>query len=210
MSAVEQSPNNEDNNVVDIELDPLEQEALRVQREWEECERDNFKAAPQSRFHRYDVPVDHVEGDRATEIKLFSWKRPHMRGLHCAWISFFLAFMIWFAPAPLLKEIQDTLSLSKEQVWTSSITNDCTAIFMRVIMGPVCDNYGARLPMAIVLVVASIPTAMVGLVNSAAGLSLIRFFIGIAGSSFVMSQFWPSRMFAREIAGTANGIVGGW
>lgn len=186
------------------------QEAKRLREEWEECARDPFKASPESKYPRYDIPVDHAEGDRATLIKIQSFKRPHMRGLHCAWISFFLAFMIWFAPAPLLKEIQDTLGLTKEQIWTSSITNDCTAIFTRIIMGPVCDNYAARWPMAIVLMMASIPTAMLGLVNSASGLALIRFFIGIAGSSFVMSQFWPSRMFARDIAGTANGIVGGW
>jgi NNP family nitrate/nitrite transporter-like MFS transporter len=181
-----------------------------VQQGWEECSRDNYKAAPQSKYKRYDVPVDHYEGDRGTRINICSWRRPHMRGLHCAWISFFLAFMIWFAPAPLLKEIQDTLGLTKKQVWNSSITNDCTAIFMRVIMGPICDNYGARWPMAIVLVLAAIPTSMLGLVDSAAGLCILRFFIGIAGSSFVMSQFWSSRMFSREIAGTANGIVGGW
>ena len=197
-------------STVEIPLDPLEQEAIRVQQEWEECSRDPLKACPQSKYKRYEVPVDHMEGDRATEIKLFSLRRPHMRALHCAWVSFFLAFMIWFAPAPLLKEIRDTLGLTNQEVWTSSITNDCTAIFMRVVMGPVCDNYGAKWPMAIVLVAASIPTAMVGLVNSAAGLSVIRFFIGIVGSSFVMAQFWPSRMFSREISGTANGIVGGW
>jgi NNP family nitrate/nitrite transporter-like MFS transporter len=195
---------------VDIPLDPLEQEALRVQQTWEECSRDVMKASPTSKYDRYDVPVDHFEGDRATEIKLCSFSRPHMRGLHCAWISFFLAFMIWFAPAPLLKEIQDTLGLTKSEVWTSSIANDCTAVFMRIIMGPICDSHGARWPMAIILVAASIPTAMVGLVHTAAGLAAIRFFIGIAGSSFVMSQFWASRMFSREIAGTANGIVGGW
>ena len=81
-----------------------------------------------------------------------------MRALHCAWLSFFLAFVIWVSPAPLLKEIQGSLGLSKEEVWTSSITNDATAIIMRIIMGPVCDAYGARIPMAIVLVAASIPT----------------------------------------------------
>jgi len=81
---------------------------------------------------------------------------------------------------------------------------------MRILIGPICDSYGARIPMAVVLCVAAIPTACVGLVESSAGLSTIRFFIGIAGSSFVMAQFWPSRMFSREIAGTANGIVGGW
>lgn len=195
---------------VTIELDPMEQEAQRIRDEWDECSRDPFKASPQSEFDRYDVPVDHVEGDRATLIKMCSIKRPHMRALHCAWIAFFLAFLIWFAPAPLLVEIALTLGLTKEQVWVSSITNDCVAIFMRILMGPVCDNYGARIPMSIVLMAASIPTACLGLVNSAGGLALLRFFIGIAGSSFVMAQFWPSRMFARDIAGTANGIVGGW
>ena len=107
--------------------------------------------------------------------------------------------MIWFAPAPLLKEIGDTLNLTKAELWTSSITNDCTAIFTRILMGPICDNYGARIPMSVVLIFASIPTAMVGLVNSATHLALVRFFIGFAGSSFVMSQFWPSRMFSRQV-----------
>jgi NNP family nitrate/nitrite transporter-like MFS transporter len=190
--------------------DPLEAEALRNQQIWAECARDAYKGIPQSKYERYHVPVDHLEGDRATRINICSVQRPHMRGLHCAWISFFLAFTIWFAPAPLLKEIQQDLNLSKAEVWTSSIANDCAAIFMRVIMGPICDNHGARMPMAIVLVVAAIPTATVGLVHSSAGLAIVRFFIGIAGSSFVMAQFWASRMFSREIAGTANGIVGGW
>ena len=196
--------------LADILMDPHEQEAQRIQREWELCNNDPYKGCPLSRYDRYNVTVDHTEGDRATQIKILSFQRPHMRGFHCAWFSFFIAFTIWFAPAPLLKEIQDTLQLSKKEVWTSSITNDCTAILMRVIMGPICDAFGARLPMAFVLVFGSIPTAMVGLVNSAAGLALVRFFIGVVGSSFVMSQFWPTRMFAREISGTANGFVGGW
>lgn len=171
---------------------------------------DPYEASPHSKYDSYNVTVDREAGDRATEIKLFSLQRPHMRGLHCAWVSFFLAFTIWFAPAPLLNEIQQTLGLSKKEVWTSSITNDITAIILRIVVGPICDSHGARWPMAVVLVIASIPTACIGFVNSAIGLSVTRFFIGIAGSSFVMSQFWPSRMFAREIAGTANGLVGGW
>jgi MFS transporter, NNP family, nitrate/nitrite transporter len=191
-------------------MDNHEEEALRLQQEWEACHNDPFKACPHSKYKRYDLTVDHMEGDRATQINLCSFQRPHMRGLHCAWISFFLAFTIWFAPAPLLREIQATLGLEKKDLWTSSIANDCTAIFTRIIMGPICDAYGARIPMATVLILGSIPTAMVGLVQSARGLIMVRFFIGIVGSSFVMSQFWPSRMFSRELAGTANGLVGGW
>jgi MFS transporter, NNP family, nitrate/nitrite transporter len=173
-------------------------------------QQDPFAGSPGSKYERYDLPVDHEEGDRAMEIKLCSWKRPHMRGFHCAWISFFLAFMIWFAVAPLLKEIQDTLHLTKKELWNSSIASDVTAIVLRVFIGPVCDTHGARIPMAVVLVVAALPTAAVGLVENATDLAVVRFFIGIAGSSFVMAQFWPSRMFSREISGTANGIVGGW
>jgi NNP family nitrate/nitrite transporter-like MFS transporter len=188
----------------------LEQEKEGLAEEWELCKTDPYRASPGSNFKRYDVTVDYHEGDRATEIKLCSFKRPHMRGLHCAWISFFCAFLVWFAPAPLLSEIRDNLGLSKKDVWNSAIANDIVAVMGRILIGPICDNYGARIPMAMVLVAGAIPTAMVGFVNTSAGLSIIRLFIGIAGSSFVMAQFWPSRLFSREISGTANGLVGGW
>ena len=173
-------------------------------------EKNPYVASPESVYSRYNVRVDHSQGDRAQEIKLCSCFRPHMRGLHCAWISFFLAFMVWFAVAPLLAEIQEDLTLTKQQVWSSSIASDATTIVMRMLIGPLCDKYGARLPMAAILCLASIPCALTGLVNTAGGLITLRFFIGIAGSSFVMAQFWPTRMFTREIAGTANGLVGGW
>ena len=64
--------------------------------------------------------------------------------------------------------------------------------------------------MSVVLVLGAIPCAMIGFVKTSFGLSTIRFFIGVSGSSFVMAQFWPSRLFSQEISGTANGLVGGW
>jgi NNP family nitrate/nitrite transporter-like MFS transporter len=133
-----------------------------------------------------------------------------MRAFHCSWWGFFIAFFIWFAPAPLLSEIRTTLGLSKQQIWTSNIVGVGGTIFMRFLLGPACDKYGARILFAVVLCVASIPTAMLGLVNSSTGLSVIRLFIGIAGGSFVMCQFWTSRMFTKDIVGTANALVGGW
>lgn len=45
---------------------------------------------------------------------------------------------------------------------------------------------------------------------STASLSVLRFFIGLGGSTFVCCQFWTSRMFTKEVAGTANALVGGW
>jgi len=51
---------------------------------------------------------------------------------------------------------------------------------------------------------------MTGLVDSFAGLCILRLCIGLAGSTFVMCQYWSTRMFTKEIAGFANSIVGGW
>merc|ERR1712087_774635 len=38
----------------------------------------------------------------------------------------------------------------------------------------------------------------------------LRFFIGFGGSTFVMCQYWTSRMFTKKVVGTANALVGGW
>jgi NNP family nitrate/nitrite transporter-like MFS transporter len=72
------------------------------------------------------------------------------------------------------------------------------------------DKYGPRIPMGIILLCSAIPTGLTGLVNSAAGLTTLRFFIGIGGATFVMAQYWMSTMFTKEWVGTANAIVGGW
>lgn len=146
----------------------------------------------------------------ATEIKLCSFARPHMRAFHCTWFAFFVAFFIWFAIGPLLPEIQNDLNLTNTEIWTSSIAGVGSTILVRFILGPLCDKYGARILYLIVLCSASIPTACTGLINSATSLIIVRTCIGIAGGSFVMCQYWCSMMFAKEIVGTANAIVAGW
>lgn len=162
------------------------------------------------KYDTYYVNVDPDQDDKATEIKLLSFKRPHMRAFHCSWMGFFTAFFIWFAIAPLLPEIKNTLGISKQQIWTSNICSVAGTVFMRFINGPMCDKYGARILMGVLLMLCSIPCACTGLVNSAASLATLRFFIGLGGSTFVCCQFWTSRMFTKEVAGTANALVGGW
>ena len=133
-----------------------------------------------------------------------------MRAFHCSWWSFFIAFFIWFAISPLLSEIASDLDLTKQQIWTSSIAGVGGTIVMRFIMGPLCDVFGARVLFSWVLCLAAIPTACTGFVQTANGLVLLRLCIGLAGSSFVMCQYWTSRMFTKEVVGTANALVGGW
>jgi MFS transporter, NNP family, nitrate/nitrite transporter len=152
-----------------------------------------------------DVPVQRT----ATYCLVIIFNR-HRRAFHCSWVSFFCAFFIWFSITPLQSEIQTSLGLSATDLWTASIVGVGGTIFMRFLLGPLCDKYGSRILMSAVLCVAAIPTAMTGLVNSAAGLAVLRLFIGIAGGSFVMCQYWTTRFFTKDIVGTANAIVGGW
>ena len=162
------------------------------------------------KYQNYACTVDPDQDDRATQIRMFNFSRPHMRAFHCNWFGFFMAFCIWYAIAPLLSEIKKTLKLTKEEIWTSSIVAVSGTIFMRFLLGPLCDKFGPRVLFCGILCLASIPTAMTGVINSATGLAVLRLFIGIAGGTFVMCQYWTSRMFAREIVGTANALVGGW
>ena len=157
-----------------------------------------------SKYETYACRVDQNQDDRAVEIPLFSAARPHMRAFHFAWMSFFFAFLAWFSIAPLLGEIQESLGLTKEQIWTSSICSVAGGLVARCIMGVLCDIYGARLMNAVILFICGFPTCFTGFVNTSAGLSILRLFIGIGGSAFVTCQYWTSTMFTREVAGTVR------
>ena len=86
--------------------------------------------------------------------------------------------------------MQQSLKLTKEEVWTSSIAAVTGTIVMRFALGPFCDKYGPRIPMGVILLVSAIPTGLIGLASTAVGFSVLRFFIGIGGSTFVMCQYW--------------------
>jgi MFS transporter, NNP family, nitrate/nitrite transporter len=77
--------------------------------------------------------------------------------------------------------IQEDLNLTKQEIWTSSIAGVGSTIVVRLLLGPLCDKYGARILYLIILCSSSIPAALTGLVNSATDLVILRFFIGIVG-----------------------------
>lgn len=154
--------------------------------------------------------MDPDQGDKAVEFRLGSWKRPHMRAFHASWWGFFCGFLLWFSIVPLLPTIAAALQLSKQDIWTASIVGLSSTILVRLIVGPLCDVYGSRVPFALLLCVASIPTALTGLVQNSNELYILRFFIGIAGGTFVPCEYWVSQMFAKEVVGTANALVAGW
>ncbi|CAM9960321.1 unnamed protein product, partial [Ectocarpus sp. 12 AP-2014] len=158
----------------------------------------------------YDVPIDPKQQDKATTLKLYSFRRPHMRAFHFAWFGFFMAFVSWFAFAPLMKEIKADLGMTKNEVYNANISSVSSTILSRFIVGPLCDTFGARITSSTLLLMGCIPTFFAGLVNSATDVAVIRFFIGVMGATFVCTQYWTSQVFAKEFVGTANATSAGW
>jgi hypothetical protein len=152
-----------------------------------------------SRFTTYTIRTDPRQHDKATEIILCSLERPHMRAFHASWFGFFIGFIMWFAITPLLGEVKETLGLTNAQIWMSSLAGTTVTVLARIMMGPLCDMFGARRCMAVVVIISAIPCGLTGLVHTATGLSVVRALVGIGGSAFVPCQYWTSRMFAREV-----------
>lgn len=158
----------------------------------------------------YDVPVDPKQADKATVFKLNSLKRPHMRAFHFAWFGFFMAFVSWFAFAPLMREIKGDLGMTTNEVYNANISSVSSTVLSRFVVGPLCDTFGARIISSTLLIMGCIPTFFAGLVDNAVDVAVVRFFIGVMGAAFVCTQFWSSQIFVKEFVGTANATTGGW
>jgi len=154
------------------------------------------------------IEVD--EEGKATNIKLHSIARPHMRSFHLSWLSFMVAFTGWFSVPPLLETLTPALKLTDPEIGNANLTSVSATILARVAVGPLCDRYGPKRVMALLLVLGAIATGLVGFVSNGVGLITVRFFIGILGATFVPCQFWTTKMFNPKVVGTANALVGGW
>jgi MFS transporter, NNP family, nitrate/nitrite transporter len=147
---------------------------------------------------------------RATRINLFSLSTIQMRVFHLAWLGFFVCFFAWFAVAPLMTVIRSDLHLTKDQVANINIAAVCVTIFVRLLVGPLCDRYGARLTYVWLLVLGAIPVFAIGFSHSYGSFLFFRLCIGAIGASFVITQFHTTTMFAANVVGTANAATAGW
>ena len=147
---------------------------------------------------------------KATRIDLFSFSTPQMRAFHLTWMAFFICFFAWFAAAPLMPLIKNTFGLTKEQIENINIAAVSVTIFVRLLIGPLCDKFGPRRAFTWLLVLGAIPVFGLAFSQNYASFLFFRLCIGAIGASFVISQYQTSVMFAPNVVGTANATVGGW
>lgn len=148
--------------------------------------------------------------EKATRIDLFSISTPQMRAFHMSWLAFFSVFFAWFGIAPLMPLVREDLGLSQNQIGHTMVASVAATVFVRVLIGPLCDRYGARLVYSVLLMAGSIPVMLIGLADSYETFLLFRLAIGSIGAAFVVTQYHTSVMFAPNIVGTANATTAGW
>lgn len=157
---------------------------------------------------KFALPVDSEH--KATEFRLFSVAKPHMRAFHLSWVSFFSCFVSTFAAPPLIPIIRDNLNLTATDIGNAGIASVSGAVFARVAMGTACDLFGPRLASASLILLTAPAVYFTAMASSPVSFLLVRFFTGFSLATFVSTQFWMSSMFSAPVVGTANGVAGGW
>ncbi|KAI9568713.1 major facilitator superfamily domain-containing protein [Boletus coccyginus] len=144
---------------------------------------------------------------KCASLPLFSLRNQYSINFHLAWLGYFVAFLSWFAFAPLIPDvIKRDLGLTSAEVGNSNVVSVCATLCVRVAAGLLVDRFGPRKVMAGLLVLGAIPSGLAGTAHSANGLYLVRFFIGILGGTFVTCQAWTTAFFRQE----SNALVAGW
>jgi len=202
--------------------------------------------APQQQKIEFEVETN--EQNKSVEFKPFKMafgvipypycgsskkKNPHMRGFWAATLAFMMAFIGWFAFAPLMVVVRKDIGLCdnnaaiqldieekntkcickkscKTTINNANIASVLFDVFTRFILGAVIERLGPVNTDIMLLLWGAIVVGASASVTNGTGLIIVRFFVSALGSTFVVNQFWNSILFAPNVIGTANATAGGW
>lgn len=158
----------------------------------------------------FSPPEVNPINNKARTIPYFNPIDKYGRTLWFNIFGFMIAFLSWYAFSPLLTvSIKKDLHLSPAEVANSNVIALSATLLVRLVVGPLCDKYGPRYVFAGTLLLGAIPTFLAGTVQNAAGVMVIRFFIGILGGTFVPCQVWTTGFYDKNVVGAANAITAG-
>ncbi|TAQ90485.1 hypothetical protein B7494_g1179 [Chlorociboria aeruginascens] len=159
----------------------------------------------------WQAPEINPVNGKARSIPILNPLNKYGRVFFFSWWGFMIAFWSWYAFPPLLPlTIKKDLHLSQSEIANSNIIALIATLLVRLIAGTACDHFGPRHTFVACLLLGALPTALAGTIHNAAGLYVIRFFIGILGGSFIPCQVWSTGFFDKNVVGSSNALTAGW
>ena len=128
--------------------------------------------------------------------------------LGLATLAFALCFSAWGLIAPLAKKFEDQLDLSSTRTAVLVAVPVVLGSLLRIPFGQLTDRYGGRRMFALMLLLSSVPAALLGYAGSYASLVGVGFLLGVSGASFAVGVPFVSRWYPKERQGFAVGIYG--
>ncbi|MEO3474845.1 MFS transporter [Roseomonas sp. CAU 1739] len=130
------------------------------------------------------------------------------RALWLSTLAFTICFAVWTIFSILGVQIKKDLGLTEFQFGLLVGTPILTGSLIRLVLGVWADQYGGRVVYTIVMVAASIATALLALAYDYTTFLIAALGVGIAGGSFAVGIAYVSKWFPKEKQGTALGIFG--
>ena len=127
------------------------------------------------------------------------------------WLStaaFTVCFAVWTIFSIIGIAIQKELGLSGTQFGLLIAMPILSGSLIRMFLGIWADQYGGRLVLTLVMLVAAVATWMLTWATTYPGFLLAALFVGVAGGSFSVGVTYVSQWFPPQKQGTALGVFG--
>ncbi len=151
-----------------------------------------------------------MDNNQTERFNLLDFSKANIRTLHLGWFAFFVSFMVWFAHAPLMPFIRESLQLTDLQAKLLLTLNIALTIPARIVVGMMVDRFGPRIMFAGILILGGIISIFFAMAQDYQQLALTRLLAGMVGAGFVVGIRLISEWFPARQTGIAQGIYGGW
>eukprot|EP01083_Nonionella_stella_P088402 246384_1 len=155
-------------------------------------------------------PIPTNEHGQACKLQLCACKAKQITTFHITWITFWLCFFIWFCTTNMYDEISTDINLTLTQHQLAGTLSVTSTIVFRVLISDFCFKYGSRFSYIIILISTILSLIGMALIQDAIGYIIFHVFLGIAGASFVVTQYHTTRMFSSQIVGFAQAMTAGF
>eukprot|EP01084_Bolivina_argentea_P316840 549293_1 len=170
---------------------------------------ENVEGAHSAKYRKLTQIATNEYG-QARKLNLCSCKARQTKTLHVTWATFFVCFFVWFCTTNIYDKISADIGISLNQHLLAGALAVTSPLLWRLMIGNFCFIWGSRVSYNIILITTGCTLIGCGLVKAQWLYISGHLILGIAGASFVVTQYHTTRMFANNIAGLAQAMTAGF